>query len=282
MNWVIMPYVDNHGYTEVAALDVIRQTLPDVHLLLINNGGAPVPFNDPVVHHWRHDPPLPSLAATWNRALQFVWDSGGEHALVVNNDVRLPPKTYELLLEVQRLSGGWFVTACNIGQEEWDRGVIKQELPDPASKGGPDFSCFLITQECHRWFQFDEHFIPAYHEDNDYHRRLQLAGLGDRIFSVCVPYLHYGSATINRSPEIAAAFARKFEQCRAYYVKKWGGVPGEETFPYPFAGKLHTVNDTAAAILAGRPPNHLYTLTGQGVPDATMEGPYPWASPSIS
>ena len=149
MNWVIMPFLNNADQTGQAVEDVLTQTLPDVRLLLIDQGSimeirwstaaAAHQFADcPRLHRWRHNPPLPSLAATWNRALQFVWESRGEYALVINNDVRLPPRTYELLREVQHLSGAWFVSAVNIGEAEWEKGVIKQELPDPRSKGGPD------------------------------------------------------------------------------------------------------------------------------------------------
>ncbi|MCJ2562840.1 MAG: hypothetical protein LN417_01950, partial [Candidatus Thermoplasmatota archaeon] len=94
--------------------------------------------------------------------------------------------------------------------------------------------CFLITQACHEKYRFDENFVPAYHEDNDYHRRMILRGDGQQIFSVDVPFLHHGSVTINRTKKTAEEWGPKFEKCRAYYVKKWGGLSGEETFDKPF------------------------------------------------
>lgn len=246
MTWVVMPYLGNLEQTEAAVIDVLNQSIP-VQLLLINQGGPRLTrVDDPRVFHWHHDPPLPSLSATWNRALQMVWETGGTHAWVVNNDARFPVVTLERLLEVQDRTQGWFVTACNVRDVyQHDQAVTLQDLflydtdppiitATPASKGGPDFSCFLITHQCHRWFQFDEGFIPAYHEDNDYHRRLSLAGLGDKIFSVPIPYLHYGSGTLKANPTLEAEWGPKFDACRDYYLQKWGGMPHQETYQRPF------------------------------------------------
>ena len=103
-------------------------------------------------------------------------------------------------------------------------------------RGGPDFSCFLITKACHDAEPFDERFIPAYCEDNDYHRRLMLSGNGARIFSVNLPYLHYGAATVNADPDPAklAAWAKRIETARAHYRAKWGGEVNHERYLVPF------------------------------------------------
>lgn len=242
MNWVIMPYIDCWQLTHRAVLDVLDQSI-ETEILLIDNGSSGVGRADADtlqalvsrVRVWHHQPPLPALGATWNMALRYVWEAGGEHALVVNNDVRLHEQLYAALLRTQQETGAWFVTACNIAPLEVDPAPI---LPwDDAflsSRGGPDFSCYLITKECHRWFQFDEGFVPAYHEDNDYHRRLILAGMGERIFSVPVPYHHIGSATVNRSETVKAGWGEKFKASQDYYRQKWGGLPHHETTVVPF------------------------------------------------
>jgi GT2 family glycosyltransferase len=278
-HWIIMPFVDNLEMTQAALQDCLAQSLPDVAVLLIDQGSTPEnhervwEWQDPRVYLWTHQPPLLSLAATWNQALRFVWEQGNHEALVVNNDVRLHRRTYEVLGMVQQDERSWFTTAVGVreGQytpeEDLDRAIFTDghgregARYTPAgkaiAKGGPDFSCYLITQECHRWLQFDESFIPAYHEDNDYHRRLQLAGFGDRIFGVNLPFLHYGSATINRSEKAKAAWAPKFAACQAYYVSKWGGLPGHEIFTYPFDANHFEGN-------AGMDSRTLYFGQGRG------------------
>ena len=262
-NYIIMPFIDCWDYTKAAATDALVQTIEPC-LLLIDNGSkrsvrlqteqfgrlAPIGRGRNFLL-WRHAPPFPSIAATWNRALDFVWEAGGERALVVNNDVRLHEKTYELLLYCAEDTEALFVTAVGVNEEEF---TMEDSYDYDMSRGGPDFSCYLISKECHAKYRFDENFIPAYHEDNDYHRRMILGGDGDRIFSINVPFLHYGSVTINRDEKTKAAWGEKFERNKAYYVKKWGGVVGKETFDTPFGKAMDST--TRAAIAAGDPDEH--------------------------
>lgn len=264
MNPIIMPYIDCVDLTRQAALDCLAQTLPPSPLLLIDNGsqaegraladdlqrtaGAPAQ-----ILVWHHLPPFPSLGATWNRALRFCWEAGADHALVVNNDVRLAPWTYARLLEVQQKTEAWFVTAVGVTAPQFetylaqgaDSAIAALGMPTASRKdgmrpegysyGGPDFSCYLITKACHAAYQFDEGFIPGYCEDLDMHRRMLLGGDGHRIFGVNLPFYHIGSATINRSPEAAKRAAVQIEQgSRAYFHRKWGGGCNEERYRIPF------------------------------------------------
>ena len=104
--------------------------------------------------------------------------------------------------------------------------------------GGPDFSCFLISRACHERFPFDQHFIPAYCEDVDLHRRILLADEGRRIYSINVPFLHYGSGTLKT---VDVKTRERIERqtatiARAHYEKKWGGPVNAERFTVPFGG----------------------------------------------
>ena len=219
--WIVMRILGARDYTITAIADCLAQTVP-VRLLLINQG-VDSAFRDELealaeeyrdrIFCWHHQPPLLSLAATWNRALDFVWEAGGirssfgragtpEAALVVNNDVRLRADTVAELSKIRRLTDALFVSAVGVREEQFDptEGLIFPDDPDAdqpqLSKGGPDFSCFLISRACHDRFRFDEAFIPAYCEDLDTHRRLLLAGEGHRIFSVNLPYVHYAAGTL--------------------------------------------------------------------------------------
>ena len=245
--WVIMPILAAPELTEAAIADVLAQSIP-VRLLLVNQGVDDA-FRDRLeriaeeyedkVLLWSHMPPLPSLSASWNRALDFVWAlSVGRVeewcALVVNNDVRLPMRTVEVLRAELSAQDALFVSAVGVTQEQYD--AAASAPPDLSTKGGPDFSCFLISYACHARFRFDESFIPAFCEDLDTHRRLMLAGEGQRIFSVNLPYLHYASQTLKTLPDKEAARVRQQieSQSRVYYAKKWGGPVNAETFSFPF------------------------------------------------
>jgi glycosyltransferase involved in cell wall biosynthesis len=243
-HWAIMPFIDCWEYTESAIHDVLNQSVP-VKLLLIDNGssdetrqlisGLVYLSRRDNVYVWHHRPPLPSISATWNRALDFVWEAGGHYCWVTNNDARYHKDTLEALTIAVEMYDAAFVSAVGVREEEFD-----PDADPPGSlkdKGGPDFSCFVITKDCHAKYRFDENFIPAYFEDNDFHRRMILAGDGEKIFSVNIPYLHWGSKTINRSPEVRDTWGEKFTACREYYIRKWGGLPHHETYDVPFGGK---------------------------------------------
>lgn len=242
--WVVMPFIDLWSeFTLQAAVDVLAQTSP-CRLLLVDNGSgqadraaadAWLQSRGSWVDHraliWHHDPPLPTLDATWNRALEAAWEAGAERALVVNNDVRLPRTTLEHLLRAMDETHALFVSAVNVGEPPGAVATWMQddyEFPSMSSRGGPDYSCFLISKECHQRFPFDPKF--TYCGDLDHHRRMMLAGEGKRIFGVCVPYLHYASRTINRHPRLAAMA----DEHRERYREKWGGRVNEETYTVPY------------------------------------------------
>lgn len=245
---VVMPFVDLwNAYTLRAAEDVLQQT-EECRLLLINNGSGDedrrlaeswVGQHHPRVMLWSHDPQLPSLNWCWNAACEFAWRSGAEAAWIVNNDTRFHR---EMLACLKACLDGelrpLFVSGVGVRETDYEHadpecyneGAWAQAIDYP--HGGPDFSCFLISRECHQRFPFDSNL--TYSGDNDYHRQLMLAGEGRRIFSVNLPYLHYASRTINRSPEALEAHHRVNAQHLAYYERKWGGRPNAERFTEPF------------------------------------------------
>jgi hypothetical protein len=259
--YCIMPILAHPEYTRAAIADCLSQSVP-TRLLLINQGVDDAfreeleriaEEHDDRVLLWSHQPPLPSLAATWNRALEFAWACGGTEALVVNNDARLRADTVELLARVLDPPRQLFVSAVGVMPDQFTpvEPLILSIEPEctELSKGGPDFSCFLISRECHEQFRFDEHFTPAFCEDLDYHRRLMLAGEGARIFSVNLPYLHYGSMTLKTVKDRGVIDRAIVAGSRAYYRKKWGGDCNQETFLRPFGGgwsELAKVTDGTA------------------------------------
>lgn len=251
--WIVMPILGARQYTITAIADCLAQSVP-VKILLINQG-VDDDFRDELeriaeeyddrILLWSHQPPLPSLSATWNRVLDFVWEVGGTEALVVNNDVRLHPGTVSGLQEVLTGVGALFVSAVGVTAEQFAEIQGKTLQVNSAARGGPDFSCFLISQSCHLAFRFDEGFIPAVCEDLDYHRRIMLAGHAKDIFSVNLPYLHYASATLKTAtPEVRARIEQAIANgARKHYLAKWGGPVNEERFFTPYDDPMSAAED---------------------------------------
>jgi hypothetical protein len=246
-SWILCPFLNRWDLTEPAIGDFLAQTgLPEPPQVLAIDTGSSNEVRDavdawaerePRLHVWHWRPGLPSLSATWNAGLEFVWGQGGEAALVVNNDVRLSPSTYNYLRYKQDLTNALFVSAVGVREPQFLEAFAERgTFTDDGTRGGPDFSCFLISRAGHHRYPFDEGFIPAYCEDNDCHRRYLLGGDGARIFSVNLPYLHYGAGTINadQDPQALARWAARIDQARAHYRRKWGGDVNAERWTIAF------------------------------------------------
>jgi hypothetical protein len=247
--WSIIPYLNRFDLSAAACLDALTQG-PEHRVLLIDKSQDPeiqrqsrqfASFHHPRVLLWVQDPPLTSLSATWNQALDFAWETGGTEALVLNNDVRLSETNYYLLSEIMREEGALFVTATGVTEPQFrdvlERGQSIRDLDGRLMKGGPGFSNFLISRECHAKYRFDEALIPAFCEDVDYHRRMMLGGDGQRIFGTNVVYLHIGGQTASSmSPEQQESLRLRVDAgSRAHYLRKWGGPVNEEKFWVPFS-----------------------------------------------
>lgn len=266
--WCVMPVMAGPEMTEASIADLLGQSIPTK--ILIINQAVETPFRERLERLaeeyadrllvWSHMPPLPSLSATWNRALDFVWQTGADHAFVVNNDVRLHASTVLVLVHVLEGTSALFVSAVGVTKEQFDpvsplpplwtgehvnaQTGVSTDL-GLLGKGGPDFSCFLIAKACHDRFRFDERLIPCFTEDVDYHRRLMLTGEGHRIFSINLPYLHLASQTLQLlPPERAERIKAQIEQVsRAYYQRKWAGPVNHETRYVPFEDQLHAIEN---------------------------------------
>lgn len=75
--------------------------------------------------------------------------------------------------------------------------------------------------------------FSAYFTDNDYYRRMKLAGYELIETGLAVTH-HNGSSTINSDPHLKFLNGITFPLYRHYYEKKWGGAPGNERFLTPF------------------------------------------------
>lgn len=250
MTWCVMPVLAGPQMTEDAIGDLLAQTVP-TKILIVNQGvddefrlrleRIAEEYPDRVCV-WSHVPPLPSLSATWNRALRFVWESGGTEALVVNNDLRLSPLTLQLLKPTLVYEPALFVSAVGVTEEQFAAFQQKtafgaQVVALDESHGGPDFSCFLISKTGHEKYPFDEGFIPCYGEDCSTHREYMLGGDGERIFSINLPYHHIGGGSNTLKalpPDQREKLERRIGASREYYARKWGGSINHERFTIPF------------------------------------------------
>ena len=145
-------------------------------------------------------------------------------------------------------------TCLDVSGEMKEKGIspknIDQLLANEKEKTDeaphPCFSAFAVDRDCwDKIGEFDEIFAPAYFEDNDYHYRMNLAELPAIVYPPAM-FFHFASRTNAEAAEDGKPIISNgmFENNRASYVKKWGGLPGKETFKTPFNDPAKTVKST--------------------------------------
>jgi GT2 family glycosyltransferase len=164
------------------------------------------------------------VAASWNKLLRYSFPNF-EWVLMLNDDIALGTEQLKVIRERLAISADkWFLT----GPYYWSVFAIRRE-------------CFLKVGG------FDEHFFPAYFEDNDFYRRIQLLDPSKYQGNVAEfePGVKRNSETIRRMPELN----HRFEENRKYYIQKWGGPPEAEKFLLPF-NALSNESSAASSIAA--------------------------------
>jgi predicted O-methyltransferase YrrM len=210
---------------------VMSQEHMSIDLLLIENG----PRVAPVCGHWEKQGASVyrtnrniGVAASWNYACRWAWTRGHDAVMLLNDDlILLGPSTlrqFRICVDsaprhLYLLARSGFSAVC-MTRMVWDEAG-----------------------------EFDQGFWPAYHEDNDMHRRIKLR---------CIPWSdldhpahHLGSASVRSDPELMALNARAFPINQQRYIAKWGGLPEHETYSVPWNGRVPM--PSTAKLLAGRP-----------------------------
>jgi GT2 family glycosyltransferase len=183
-----------------------------------------------------------SVAESWNYGSNMAFTNHCSHALIINDDILFSPYTIDNLLYA--ISGKQvnsddretvMVTGRNVRGSMSPHDLLIYKAKGGALEGAsesPDFSCFLIKKDFFdKVGYFDENFKPAYFEDNDAHRRINL--LGFKALNVNAPFYHFGSVTQNWQG-VPAVPGEQFDANRQYYINKWGGAPGQERFDTPY------------------------------------------------
>lgn len=181
-----------------------------------------------------------------NFGVNDAFERGYDYAFVLNNDILLHPRSIVRLIE--RFEYGnehpekavGMVTCLDVHGEMSAEAFAQYN--DADKEGCPDaphpcFSAFMVSKEC--WDtvgEFDEIFAPAYFEDNDYHHRMKLLGVEAIVYPPSVFY-HFASKTSQEGGEPGRPVVthRSFDKNRMEYVRKWGGMPGEEKYATPYA-----------------------------------------------
>jgi hypothetical protein len=209
-----IPYVNRPDLLRLA-LNSVRTLWPwtiiidnsDTPELRIFQGSWPVPIF--------RVPGLPlTLSQTMNLLQAKALEQNCKAWFFMHSDAELAPQTAEILLGEARQAFD--------EKESW--GVIFTKYDT--------FCCFNVSamSAVGPW----DTNLPQYFADNDYYRRVELAGY--KIFEVGMGVTHHegGSCTLRSDPMRTRLNGVTFPLYQKYYEATWGGPPGAEQFLQPF------------------------------------------------
>lgn len=256
---VVIPCINLWEQYTLQALHSLESKQNELYVVVVDNGSTDITQEaskaliSPNFVYIRNEKNL-GCSAAWNQGTKKCFENSCDYVLIINNDVILHPEAIDRLVNRfnKQQNGEDFrnlaMVTCNNTKGDC-RGVPSNIFTlDPKGyettniEEYPDFSGFMITKKTYEEIgEFDEGFNPAYFEDNDYHRRLKLAGY-IAIKEPSALFYHYGSATRKESGTVTVT-DWSFINNRAYFEAKWGGLPendgqiGTRLYTNPFNDK---------------------------------------------
>lgn len=238
---IVCPFIDLPHYVQ-AMIDSIKTEHPYLLILLDNNSRPETKEQLEYLKKWDNVVYLDNsynmgVAPSWNLGCEIAFQHESiEYVLIANNDIEYHPDCIDKMVKVMKNDKYALVTAMDVARDCSTPEDLKtmENKHKPYEVDEPEFSCFMIKRDTWNTIgKFDEKFYPAYYEDNDYHYRIKLAGKRGVKTSTAL-YFHWGSRTLKELPDVGSVINAMFLQNEAYFVEKWGGKPGEETYTTPF------------------------------------------------
>ena len=249
---IIIPYINLPNYI----LDLIRTiyTKYSYHIYLIDNNSDPETKKKLAHLDEReyitiiYNKTNVGCASAWNQGIKIAMSRNNiDYAVVLNNDILLHKNCINEMIQKVKLDHYPLVSGMDVCKEcakPFD--VLDLKISAAVYLvDAPEFSCYALNiklleklKEREKDFEeypglFDQKYYPAYFEDNDFHRRIKLAGMR-AIKSSGALYYHYGARTIKENEEVGNISNTYYLTNKQRYIEKWGGKPGKEKFKIPF------------------------------------------------
>lgn len=172
------------------------------------------------------------LARSWNEGLYNAYRDSCDAALIANDDALAGPGDVQRIVQAALAHPDcYLIQGTGIDLREKRRGKMHLALA----------AINPIALETIGYF--DTAFEPIYYEDQDYYRRAELAGLKDFV-AADTAIVHAGSKSLYEVAGQKELHQRTFGLNQEYYIGKWGGLPGQETYTRPW-------NDPEAGLYEG-------------------------------
>jgi GT2 family glycosyltransferase len=203
------------------------------------------------------------VARSWNEGLRASFADGNDATMLINDDLFFYEGGFDafadyVLSESRRVPE--FGTLSTFGLDTGtSEGVGAGKFYQRPHWQGA--ACMAVGRRAIEAVgYFDQNFWPAYFEDADYFRRLELSRI-PRLWDERILVEHNRSQTVRADFLLQRLHDERVRRNEQYYIRKWGGLrgwggpdalPGLEFFKHPF-------NDPEVGLM---------------IPDATIETPY--------
>lgn len=176
------------------------------------------------------------LARGWNKGIKLGLERGADAVLVINLDLIFHSKFLVNLLHFAESRPEILLSS---GTPWPDESSLEQATLEGVSENFPHYNCFMLD---HRLLEqvgeFDEQFEPAYHEDMDMAYRMRLADVA-HAGTNSARFYHFDRVTLKgalyeKDQELLEQTRMQMDESMRRYVRKWGGLPGEEKYLKPY------------------------------------------------
>jgi hypothetical protein len=185
------------------------------------------------------------VARSWNEGLRASFEDGNDVTLLVNDDLFFYEGGFDtfadfVLSESRRVPEFGTISAFGLDTGTAEGVGAGRFYQRPHWQGA---ACMAIGRTAiERVGYFDQNFWPAYFEDADYFRRLELSGI-PQLWDDRVLVEHNRSQTVRADFLLKCLHNERVQRNERYYIRKWGGLrgwggpdalPGLELFRHPF------------------------------------------------
>jgi GT2 family glycosyltransferase len=207
-NFCILIPTINRADLLLEALAEYDKCYPNTRILILDTGKQSLGSSNPNVTIFGIPEPM-GVARAWNCLISIA---GGyykeENFLILNDDVILTKGESDIHKIINRGNDNTF-HVCRTAYN-WSSFILRKSIYDNIGL-------------------FDEDFEKCYFEDNDYHYRMKLAGVKIKYEDDLNPDIYRNSMTIQKDPLLGNYINNK-----ELFIKKWGGMPGEEIYENPY------------------------------------------------
>jgi GT2 family glycosyltransferase len=213
-----VPTINRFDLLQESLLD-IKENQPNVEVIIVDNGKQNIePFlkEHGILYHLIENDFNEGVSGSWNQIANYAFYVLSYRAVwIVNDDIVLGKNENDILKFAEKciFDNIFYVQDGTFGREH------------------PTWCSFMLPERIFNQVGgFDEEIYPAYFEDNDFGYRLSLVGKNHVHISDLNPKVFRNSMTLAKD----YSYNSNFEVNRAYYKRKWGGEPEQETFTTPF------------------------------------------------